>query len=75
MKKLLLTLSALALTSLPAPLSAQSAGKTVCEGYCLVLGTACYVVGSVFVGKDKCDSMYEGCVDGCKINSLPESEE
>jgi hypothetical protein len=47
------------------PPAAASSDRAWCEGYCVVVGGGCYVFFGLFVGKDKCAAMYEGCVDGC----------
>ncbi len=66
MRKLLLSLSlvGLGLTGAAAPAAAQA--SIVCEGYCLLAGSACYATVGLVIGKDKCDAFYEGCVDGCQ---------
>lgn len=66
---------ALALTGLlslpPVEVAAQE-GRAACEGYCGIVAVGCYVFAGLFVGKDKCDAMYEGCVDGCVAALLEE---
>jgi hypothetical protein len=66
---------ALAMTGLvssaPVDLAAQE-GRAACEGYCGMVAVGCYVFAGLFVGKDKCDVMYEGCVDGCVAALLEE---
>lgn len=74
MRRLVLIL-ALALTGLvsspPVDLAAQD-GRAACEAYCGTVAVGCYVFAGLFVGKDKCDAMYEGCVDGCVAALLEE---
>ena len=66
---------ALALTGLVSPSSGELAaqeGRAVCEGYCGTVAVGCYIFVGLFFGKDKCDAMYEGCVDGCVAALLEE---
>jgi len=51
-------------SSAPVGLAAQE-GRAGCEGYCGTVAIGCYIFAGLFIGKDKCDAMYEGCVDGC----------
>lgn len=55
------------------PPAAASPGRAVCEGYCAFVGAGCYVFLGIFIGKDKCESMYKGCVEGC-VAGLMEHE-
>ena len=75
MRRLLVALSliGLCLTAVPAPATAEADGRAVCEGYCGTVAVGCYVLASIFVGKDKCDAMYGGCLDGC-VTALLEAE-
>ncbi len=61
---LIFALLSLGLSGVPAPATA-SPGRAVCEGYCAFVGGGCYVFMGIFIGKEKCDSMYKGCVEGC----------
>lgn len=69
-----LSLIGLGLTAVPPAAIAEVDGKAVCEGYCGTVAVGCYVVASIFVGRDKCDAMYGGCLDGC-VTALLEEEE
>ncbi len=75
MRRILLAL-VLALASLvsspPVDVAAQE-GRAGCEGYCGTVAVGCYVFAGLFIGKDKCDAMYEGCVDGCVAALLEEA--
>jgi hypothetical protein len=62
----------LGLASAPPP-AVASPGRAACEGYCAFVGGGCYVFLGLFIGKDKCESMYEGCIEGC-VAGLVESE-
>jgi hypothetical protein len=62
----------LGLAAAPPP-AAASPGRAVCEGYCAVVGGGCFVFLGLFMGKDKCESLYKGCVEGC-VAGLVESE-
>lgn len=75
MRRLFLALSliGLGLTAAPATATAEADGKAVCEGYCGTVAVGCYVVASIFVGREKCDAMYGGCLDGC-VTALLEAE-
>jgi hypothetical protein len=60
----------------PQPVEA-SRGHAVCEGYCAFVGGGCFVFLGLFIGKDKCESLYEGCVEGCVaglVETKPERE-
>lgn len=74
MRRVILTLS-LVLTGLlsspPVELAAQD-GRAGCEAYCGTVAIGCYILAGFFIGKDKCDAMYEGCVDGCVAALLEE---
>lgn len=78
MRRALLISSLLLLGLAGGPPPAQaSPGRAVCEGYCAFVGAGCFVFLGIFIGKDKCESMYEGCVDGCVaglMESRPERE-
>jgi len=75
MRRLLIALFVLAvgLGGKPSEVVAQG-GRAACEGYCVTVAVGCYVLVGWAIGKDKCDSMYEGCVDGC-VAALVEEEE
>jgi hypothetical protein len=62
----------LGLAAAPPPATALP-GRAACEGYCAFVGGGCYVFLGLFIGKDKCESMYEGCIEGC-VAGLAESE-
>lgn len=62
---LVLSLVLVGLVSLPPVDLAAQEGRAGCEGYCGTVAIGCYVLAGLFIGKDKCDAMYEGCVDGC----------
>ncbi|UCC72841.1 MAG: hypothetical protein JSV86_21225 [Gemmatimonadota bacterium] len=73
MRRVLLAVYLIALGFAGAPqATAIEPGRAVCEGYCVVVGGGCYVFLSLFMGKEKCDSMYKGCVEGC-VAGLVES--
>jgi hypothetical protein len=74
MRRLLVTLSLVGLSfaSSPQAAVAEVEGRTVCEGYCGTAAVGCYVVASIFVGRDKCDAMYGGCLDGCMAALIEE---
>ena len=75
MKRILLALalaSAGLLSWPPVDLAAQE-GRAGCEGYCGTVAIGCYIFAGLFIGKDKCDAMYEGCVDGCVAALLEEA--
>lgn len=55
------------------PPAAALPGRAVCEGYCAFVGAGCFVFLGIFMGKDKCEAMYEGCVEGC-VAGLLEAE-
>jgi hypothetical protein len=76
MRRALLVFSLLALGLASAsPPAAASPGHAACEGYCAFVGGGCYVFLGLFIGKDKCESMYKGCVEGCMAGLLdPEPE-
>jgi hypothetical protein len=77
MRRVMLLLSVMALGfagSAPVEVAAQE-GRAGCEAYCGVVAVGCYVFAGLFIGKDKCDAMYEGCVDGCVAALEPESSE
>ncbi len=48
----------------PAEVTAQE-GRAGCEGYCATVAVGCYVLVGWAIGREKCDAMYQGCVDGC----------
>lgn len=75
MRRLIVALSliGLGLTAAPTAAIAEADGRAVCEGYCGTVSVGCYVLASIFVGKDKCDAMYGGCLDGC-VTALLEEE-
>lgn len=67
MRRVFMTLSLVLaglLSSPPIDVAAQE-GRAACEGYCGTVAIGCYVLVGIFIGRDKCDAMYEGCVDGC----------
>lgn len=59
------SLLALAFASSPAPAAAGD-GAAACEGYCVTVAGGCFVLVGWVVGKEKCEAMYRGCLDGCK---------
>ena len=66
----------LGLAAAPPPATA-STGRAACEGYCAFVGGGCYVFLGLFIGRDKCESMYDGCIEGCVAGlagSKPERE-
>jgi hypothetical protein len=67
MRRLLVLLSiiGLSLSSAPAPRAAAAAGVK-CEAYCLFVAGGCYAKLARYVGWEKCDALYEGCMDGCR---------
>lgn len=66
MRRLLITLSVVALSyTNSTSLAAAQQGRAGCEGYCGTVAVGCYVLVGWAIGKDKCDTMYEGCVGGC----------
>lgn len=75
MRQLALSLlfAALSIGMLSTPAGAEIDGRAVCEGYCATVAVGCYVLVGIFIGRDKCDTMYEGCVDGC-VAALVEEE-
>jgi len=65
-RRLMLALSLLVLGFASAPQPAAAAPqRALCEGYCGFAAGGCYVFLGLFIGKDKCDGVYRGCVDGC----------
>jgi hypothetical protein len=68
----MLSLVGLVYSSSPPPAVAGTPGRAACEGYCWAVAGGCYGLASFFVGKDKCDTMYKGCVDGCIAALLDE---
>ncbi|MGD2154827.1 MAG: hypothetical protein PVG79_16280 [Gemmatimonadales bacterium] len=57
------------------PSAVATPERAACEGYCAFVGGGCYVFMGIFIGKDKCESMYKGCVEGCVAGLLdPEPE-
>lgn len=75
MRRLLVVLSLVGLGFASSPQTAVAGvdGRAVCEGYCGTVAVGCFVVASIFVGRDKCDAMYDGCLDGC-VAALIEEE-
>jgi len=66
MRRLLITLSVVALSFASSPsLATAQPGRAGCEGYCGTVAVGCYVLVGWAIGRDKCDTMYQGCVDGC----------
>lgn len=47
--------------------------RAICEGYCLAVTAGCYVYMGLFVGRESCELMYEGCVNGC-VSAIVEAE-
>lgn len=74
MRRLCMTLSLVlaGLLSSPSVEVAAQEGRAGCEGYCGTVAIGCYVLVGIFIGRDKCDAMYEGCVDGCMAALLEE---
>lgn len=74
MRRLVLSLSLLVLgmTGTARPAAAVS---PTCEAYCVVVASSCYLTLGFFIGKDKCDAMYEGCVAGCQAAAKEAEEE
>ena len=58
-------------SSSPVDVVGQEA-RAGCEGYCATVAVGCYIFAGLLLGKDKCDAMYEGCVDGCVAALLDE---
>lgn len=74
MRRVLTMVLLLAVGSLSAPRAAAAApARAVCEGYCAIVGGGCYVFLGIFIGKDKCEAAYNGCIDGC-IAGLADGE-
>lgn len=75
MRQLVLSVlfAALSIGTLSSSANAEIDGRAVCEGYCATVAVGCYVLVGIFIGRDKCDAMYEGCVDGC-LAALVEEE-
>ncbi len=73
MRRLVLSLSLVVfgLTGTARPAAAVS---PTCEAYCVVVASSCYLTLGWFIGRDKCDAMYEGCVAGCQA-AAAEAEE
>ncbi|UCF18786.1 MAG: hypothetical protein JSU87_12705 [Gemmatimonadota bacterium] len=71
MRRFLLTVSSLVLAFAASANSATAAKEdnSKCEAFCLGVAASCYIVVGPFGGKDKCEAMYEGCLDGCKAGS------
>lgn len=66
MKRLLLSLALLGLVYTgPSQAVASESDRAACEGYCASIAAGCYILVGIFIGRDKCDTMYEGCTDGC----------
>ncbi len=65
MRRALLALSVIALSFASAPRPAAASSRAWCEGYCALVAGGCYVFLGLFAGREKCDTAYEGCVDGC----------
>ncbi len=65
MRRLVLSLSfvVLGMTGGAKPAAATS---VACEAYCLTAASFCYASVGWFIGRDKCDAFYEGCVAGCQ---------
>ena len=57
----------------PSEVVAQG-GRAVCEGYCATVAVGCYVLVGWAIGREKCDAMYQGCVDGCVAVLIEEGE-
>ena len=70
---LVMAVTLVGLLSLPPVDLAAQEGRAGCEGYCGTVAVGCYVFAGLFIGKDKCDAMYEGCVDGCVAALLEEA--
>ncbi|MGD2217092.1 MAG: hypothetical protein PVJ64_10055 [Gemmatimonadales bacterium] len=64
----------LGLAGVPQP-AEGSPGRAVCEGYCAFAGGGCYVFLGLFIGKDKCESLYKGCIEGCVAGLLEHESE
>jgi hypothetical protein len=66
MRRLLIALFVLAvgLGGTPTEVAAEK-GRAACEGYCATVAVGCYVLVGWAIGREKCDAMYQGCVDGC----------
>jgi len=64
---------ALGLGGKPSEVVAQG-GRAVCEGYCATVAVGCYVLVGWAIGKEKCDAMYKGCVDGCVAALIEEQD-
>jgi hypothetical protein len=73
MRRMLLVFSILSLAFVGSagPASAAEEGDGNCEAFCLGVAASCYVFIGPFGGKDKCEEMYEGCLDGCRAGSEP----
>jgi hypothetical protein len=59
---LMLSLLGLAYAGTPPPAAAQA---SKCEAFCIGLTAGCYAFVAPWTGPEKCDSFYEGCIDGC----------
>ncbi len=60
------------LVSSPSFNAVAQEGRAGCEAYCGTVAVGCYIFAGLLLGKDKCDAMYEGCVDGCVAALLEE---
>ncbi len=67
-----LWLAVLGMTGTATPAAATS---VACEAYCLVVASYCYATVGWFIGREKCDAMYEGCVAGCQAAAAEEKPE
>jgi hypothetical protein len=73
MRRLVLALAVLGMSYMGTPAEAVAGARDWCEGYCLTLVASCYMSLGFFIGKDKCDAMYEGCMTGC-LEAIAEEE-
>ena len=69
---MVLTLASMGLLSSPSVDAIAQEGRAGCEAYCGTVAVGCYIFAGLLLGKDKCDAMYEGCVDGCVAALLEE---
>lgn len=73
MRRFLVVLSVVAMSYTSSPsLAVAQAGRGACEGYCATVAAGCYIFVGWAIGRDKCDSMYRGCMDGCIAALLEE---
>lgn len=72
MRRSVLTVAMILVSYLSLPTEAR-ATNAKCEGYCGTVAAACYVAVGWLVGREKCDAMYEGCLDGCVAASETEA--